>query len=211
MFIKMKRAIIISFLISLSGLSATAVTFSSETSPVQGKGQDLFQSTAKTATLKVASRLFADKYDLTSVLFLIPADSIVTVLGSDSTYLHVAYLDAEGYIYKHDAVIDKNPVVVREDIQSQPPVPDNVQGEAYQDIRYTELVNKYGTAMADRLYEGKIWKGMNSEMVHDSWGTALKINRVISGNIIKEEWIYRNTWLYFENNTLKAWGPVNRQ
>ena len=47
---------------------------------------------------------------------------------------------------------------------------------------------------------------MNSEMVKDSWGTAEKINRIISGNIIKEEWIFKNTWLYFENNTLVEWG-----
>jgi len=46
---------------------------------------------------------------------------------------------------------------------------------------------------------GKIWKGMNSEMARDSWGAAERINRVISGNLIKEEWIYRSTWLYFEN------------
>ena len=64
--------------------------------------------------------------------------------------------------------------------------------------------------MAARLYAGKIWKGMNSEMVKDSWGAAEKINRVISGNIIKEEWIYKNTWLYFENNTLLEWGPVKK-
>ena len=36
--------------------------------------------------------------------------------------------------------------------------------------------------MASRLYSGKIWKGMNAEMVRDSWGRAGKINRVISGN-----------------------------
>ena len=28
--------------------------------------------------------------------------------------------------------------------------------------------------MAARLYAGKIWKGMNSEMVRDSWGAAAK-------------------------------------
>ena len=64
--------------------------------------------------------------------------------------------------------------------------------------------------MADRLYAGKIWKGMNSEMVKDSWGEAEKINRVISGNVIKEEWIFRSTWLYFENNTLLEWGSVKK-
>ena len=77
-----------------------------------------------------------------------------------------------------------------------------------QQSRFSYLENKYGSNMAARLTSGKIWKGMNSEMVRDSWGPAEKINRVISGNIIKEEWIYTNTWLYFENNTLVEWGPI---
>jgi hypothetical protein len=64
--------------------------------------------------------------------------------------------------------------------------------------------------MAARLNAGKIWKGMTAEMVNDSWGTADKINRIISGNVVKEEWIYRTTWLYFENNTLLEWGPVRK-
>jgi hypothetical protein len=62
--------------------------------------------------------------------------------------------------------------------------------------------------MAARLFAGKIWKGMNAEMIKDSWGAAAKINREVSGNIIKEEWIYKNSWLYLENNTLVDWGPV---
>ena len=45
--------------------------------------------------------------------------------------------------------------------------------------------------MAARIIAGKIWKGMNSEMVKDSWGNPEKINRIISGNVIKEEWIYQ--------------------
>ena len=51
---------------------------------------------------------------------------------------------------------------------------------------------------------------MNSDMVKDSWGIAEKINRIIDGNTIKEEWIFRSTWLYFENNTLLEWGPVKK-
>ena len=78
------------------------------------------------------------------------------------------------------------------------------------DGRYESLVSKYGVAMAARLYAGKIWKGMNSEMARDSWGAAAKVNRVVNGNVIREEWIYRSTWLYFENNTLINWGPVKK-
>jgi hypothetical protein len=45
-------------------------------------------------------------------------------------------------------------------------------------------------------------------MVNDTWGSPQKINRVISGNTVKEEWIYKNTWLYIEDDILREWGPV---
>ena len=64
--------------------------------------------------------------------------------------------------------------------------------------------------MAARLIAGKIWKGMTSEMVRDSWGKPLKINRVINSNTIQEESIYNNTWLYIENDTLTDWGPTRK-
>jgi hypothetical protein len=166
------------------------------------------QNTIITATLKTSSRLFKAKEDLTSVIIVIPSGSTVTVLGSDSTYLHVTYQDNKGYIYKKHAVIDKSPVVstqapvVQPQVQEQQPLQTQVMN------RFSTLEKKYGTSMAARLYAGKIWKGMNSEMVKDSWGKAIKINREVNGSLIKEEWLYKTTWLYFENNTLIDWGPV---
>lgn len=176
--------------------------------PEQKKLAD--QNAITTATLKSSSRLFRTKEDLTSVILVIPSGSSVTVLGSDSTYLHVTFEENDGYIYKRQAVIDKSPVVSTEVNKAQPQVPDIQPAQAEQNSRYSYLENKYGSAMASRLYSGKIWKGMKAEMVNDSWGTAEKINRITSGNIIKEEWTYRNTWLYFENNTLVEWGPKRK-
>lgn len=160
-----------------------------------------------TATLKSSSRLFKVKEDLTSVILVIPSGSVVTVLDSDSTYFHVTYQQDEGYIYKRHAVIDKAPVktinstlAVKSTQETQP------EQEQYVS-RFTYLESKYGTSLAARINAGKIWKGMSSEMVKDSWGKAEKVNRVINGNVINEEWIYKNSWLYFENNTLVEWGP----
>jgi hypothetical protein len=166
------------------------------------------QNITATATLKNSSRLFATKDDLTSVILIIPADSTVAVLDSDSTYLHVIFEDNEGYIFNRHLVLNNLPVKNIQTYQSQPPAQETQSTQVQQESRFSFLENKYGSNMAARLVSGKIWKGMNSEMVKDSWGFAEKINRVISGNIIKEEWIYRNTWLYFENNTLLEWGPV---
>jgi hypothetical protein len=161
------------------------------------------QDNTPTATIKKSTRLFKIKDDLTSVILIIPSGSVVPVLGSDSTYLIVSFEDNKGYIFRKHAVMDKVPSTFKE--------LESVRvAKAQPDARYNALESKYGSAMAERIYAGKIWKGMNSEMVRDSWGSAEKINRVINGNIIKEEWIFRSTWLYFENNTLLDWGPVKK-
>jgi hypothetical protein len=166
------------------------------------------QNAIVTATLKSSSRLFKAREDLTSVILVIPSGSTVTVLGSDSTYLHVKFDQNEGYIYKRHAVIDKSPVVTTQVATAQPKVQQTQPLQSQVMTRFSYLENKYGTSMAARIYAGKIWKGMNAEMVKDSWGNAIKINREVTGNIIKEEWLYKTTWLYFENNTLVDWGPV---
>ena len=177
--------------------------------PVNQNVTSASQDTVITATLKSASRLFADKNDLTSVILILPADSIVEVLDSDSTYLHVVFQNNEGFIYKHQAIIN-SPVIINQTTQSENTDQGNQQIQDQQESRFSYLENKYGSNMAARLNAGKIWKGMSAEMVNDSWGSADKINRIVSGNVIKEEWIYRTTWLYFENNTLLEWGPVKK-
>ena len=162
------------------------------------------------ASLTSSSRLFKVKEDLTSVILIIPKDSIVDVLGSDSTYLNVVFQNNEGYIFKRDARIIAD--VVR---TTPPPRPQNIPADpqvpaSAQSTRYKYLEGKYGTTMGTRLYERKIWKGMNSGMLKDSWGPAQKITRQVDGNLIKEEWLYNKTWLYLENNMLIDWGPIKQ-
>ena len=163
-------------------------------------------SGTNTATLKSSTRLFKDKNDLTSVIRIIQSGSVVDVMDSDSTYYFVAFEGDEGYIYKHHAIPDKKTVEEYKPVQ-QEQTPQNNQPVQQEMSRFSYLENKYGTNMAARLITGKIWKGMNSDMVRDSWGKAEKINRVVNGNLIQEEWIYTNSWLYFENNILLEWGP----
>jgi phosphomannomutase len=161
-----------------------------------------------TATLKSSSRLFSVKDDMTSVVVIIPTGSTVKVLDSDSTYMHVTFEENEGFIFSKTAIIDKTPVNIAQMIQDQPQTSAPQTTKEQPLSRFSYLEKKYGNTMATRLYSGKIWKGMNSEMVKDSWGTAQKINRTINGNTVQEEWLYKTTWLYIENNTLVDWGPV---
>lgn len=179
------------------------------------KAKPAGQSVVTKATLTSASRLFKDKNDLTSVILIIPSGTVVDVLDSDSTYLHVAYEEEDGYIQRKHATLSSSPVAasaVEERIvtasQSRPADRPTQSVQRPVTDRRTYLTKKYGSDIASRMMAMKVWKGMTAEMVQDSWGSPRKINRVISGNDVKEEWIYSKSWLYIENDTLVEWGPV---
>ena len=171
-------------------------------------GQSQNQDTKLTAIVNKATRLFGSKDDLTSVIMIVPAGDTIDVIGSDSTYFHILYQESEGYIFKRHATIVNITPDVAPAVQQQANVQEEQPAQQQQISRFSYLENKYGTSMAARLISGKIWKGMTTDMVQDSWGGPKKINRVINGNDVKEDWFYNNSWLHFENDTLTEWGPV---
>ena len=173
---------------------------------VQSQNQD----TKLTAIVNKATRLFGAKDDLTSVIMIVPAGDTVDVIGSDSTYFHIIYQESEGYIFKGHATMQNISNDVAPAIQQQSNVQEEQPVQQQQVSRLSYLENKYGTSMAAKLIAGKIWKGMTTDMVQDSWGGPKKINRVINGNDVKEDWFYNNSWLHFENDTLIDWGPVKQ-
>lgn len=211
----MKKLIISAFLTGLF-ISGYPQTGRSDVLQDLEKPQHSYQNNGITAEIKSSTRLFKDKDDLTSVMVVIPADSVVSLIGSDDTFLHVAYHGMEGYIYSRHAEV-KSPVAVtspdpkpmRQEMSEDQQVSSQRPVQQRQKIsRYQFLEGKYGSSLAKRLYSGKIWKGMTPEMVKDSWGSPKKINRVINGNNVREEWIYNSTWLYIQNDVLVKWGPT---
>ncbi len=205
----MKKLIISSLLFSFF-FTVNAQTQKTDVLQDLGKSPSSVQELRLTALAKTSTRLFREKNDLTTVIMIIPKGSIVEVTGSDSTYFHVLFEENDGYILRRHAVLEDPIDISRPAVQTAEPVQAEKPAvkKEQQPSRFSYLEEKYGSSMAAKLIEGKIWKGMNSEMIKDSWGKANKVNRVISGNTIKEEWIYKNTWLYLENDILIEWGPI---
>jgi len=202
--------------LSISFLFSAAYSQETKTDILQDleKTRSAVETTASTATLKASSRFFKDKDDLTSVIVVIPEGSLVDLLpGGDDTFLHVMFEGNEGFIYSFHATVNNVPVVSSPEVrqpspvsppeaQSARPVSGNVAS------RYEYLEQQYGPSAARKISQRKIWKGMSADMVKDSWGSPRKIIRIINDNTVREEWTYNKTTLYFQNSTLREWGPA---
>jgi len=203
----MKKALLFVFVL-FAGLSVTA--------------QDL----QKLAT-KGAVRFFADKDDLTSVIEILPDGTVVEAISADTLFTLIRLGDVQGYI-KSDRLTAALPVVtssspavqpVQEEVVLQPvtgsareaaPV-QPVSDAQYRQVpteRFQVLIDKYGTELAKKIYQHKVWKGITSEMARDSWGKPTQINRMYVDTTVDEEWIYSRSYLYFRDGVLIEWGPV---
>lgn len=163
---------------------------------------------------KGAVRLFADKEDLTSVIQIIPDGTVVEAISADTLFTLIRLGEVEGYV-KSDRLTAALPVVTTTQPEVQPvqeaapvqPVTD-VQARQISTDRFQTLVDKYGTDLASKIYQHKVWKGITSDMARDSWGKPKQINKMYVDNSIDEEWIYSKLYLYFRDGVLIEWGPV---
>lgn len=167
------------------------------------------------ATTKGAVRLFGDKDDLTTVITLIPAGSSVEIIKPDIEYTLIRFDNSEGFV-KSDKLVTVQaaaPVQTTGNIpatqtpytaQSQP----QPQSQSQPQDRFEMLTMKYGKDIGKRLFQHKVWKGINADMARDSWGKPKQINRMYVDQSVDEEWIYSQKWLYFRDNILIEWGPV---
>jgi hypothetical protein len=70
--------------------------------------------------------------------------------------------------------------------------------------RKSMLIKKYGERMGTLVSNRKILIGMTKEMVSESWGKPSSVNRTVTGSFVHEQWIYGETYLYFENGILTS-------
>ena len=174
----------------------------------------LLQAQTQTVTTASVCRLLADPANTSSVLAYIPEGQILEVLGTKDNHLLINYEDIEGYINSEKVIFTQT---IQEEqlaadyqttINDNENVTVNYQTESYQQARYDILVEKYGERDARALFNHKIWKGIDHNMVRDSWGKPVEIKREVILGVINEEWIYRKHRLIFVNDVLTSWGPT---
>jgi len=68
-----------------------------------------------------------------------------------------------------------------------------------------KIKKKYGEFVANKIFNHEIWIGMTADMARLSIGSPMEINRTIGSWGIHEQWVYKNRYLYFENDILTSW------
>lgn len=66
------------------------------------------------------------------------------------------------------------------------------------------IVEKYGLEYGLLIIKKKVKIGMSDEMCLESWGKPNSKNRTILDGKETEQWIYSNSYLYFDNGVLTA-------
>lgn len=153
------------------------------------------------ATIKTTCRFFSDMDNLSSVMGYLQSGKEILVLGQTETYFLIRSDSTEGFVFKEKVDC---PLCAPAEGEEQPVTAGT---EQTQQNRYAYLKEKYGD-VADELYANKIWKGMTTEMVLDSWGKPQKITRNITSRKVQEEWVFKRYWLFFENDRLLDWGTI---
>ena len=65
-------------------------------------------------------------------------------------------------------------------------------------------LKKWPQDIEKAVLDGKVKIGMTDEQVSLAWGKPNKVNRTIASWGTHEQWVYGNTFLYFENGILTA-------
>ena len=71
--------------------------------------------------------------------------------------------------------------------------------------RKARLIRKYGQRNGERLYKKDLWLGMTDEMARDALGRPNDINRTTTSWGVREQWVYTNQYLYFDDGILSSW------
>ena len=129
---------------------------------------------------------------------------IVLIFDNPKYGKHYCYLEAgDGKPYKSFLDDSKPYVCGRFQLKSYY---DNIKAITATNLakRKIELTKKFGTANTKLILEGHVRIGMTKAMCRESWGNPDDINKTVGSWGTHEQWVYDNSYLYFEGDKLTA-------
>jgi hypothetical protein len=139
-----------------------------------------------------------DKYEIVANL---PINSKVKLLGQNDNYYNILYNDNTGWVIKAA-------IIPEVEFQARLKAKNDYNRKNLETVQTRKelLIKEYGTEVANKILDKKIWLGMTDSMARESWGPPLENNRTVGSWGIHEQWVYpKNKYLYFENGILTSW------
>ena len=155
------------------------------------------------------TKIYKDPSDLTGIGEIKAGDKVIILdqntqiyksTGYKVSFYKVSYNDVIGWVIKETitpiAEYQRKLKLAEEKVKEEK--------KAKADYK-TGLIKKYGATNAQRILENKFWIGMTDKMAKESLGNPDDINRTVGSWGVNEQWIYGNTYLYFENGILTSY------
>jgi hypothetical protein len=167
-----------------------------------------FSQTGDSLVFRKGDFIYRDTVRKDLVIY-IPSGDKVYVSKQETNFYEIKYKSFTGWISKNMLITESdylaNKLAQQKTIDKAKADKTRTQNEAiYQ--RRTALTKKYGSKeIAEKIMAKKIWLGMTSEMAIESWGRPSDINKTVGSWGVHEQWVYRDTYLYFENGVLTSW------
>jgi hypothetical protein len=152
--------------------------------------------------------IYRDSNDREMVTY-IPSEGKVKVIEQSTKYYRIKYKNYTGWALKSKLIKDADFQAAKL-AQKKAMVKANTDRQKAQNNainkRRADLTKKYGSQeIAEKIMAKKIWLGMTSAMALESWGKPSDINRSVGSWGVHEQWVYRDTYLYFEDGVLTSW------
>jgi len=152
-------------------------------------------------------RLFADVGNTSSVITYIQKGSPVSVIEKYGDYYFITYDSTGGFVSVEKIDLNSGAVYTDYSNPAGQPADSDISRQDIPPDRLSMLIYKYGEQTGRALYSLKIWKGIDHNMVRDSWGKPISVTREVVGYDVIEEWYYPKARLVFSNDILVDWGP----
>jgi DNA-binding protein H-NS len=156
---------------------------------------------------RLETKVYAGRGTWKDEVGTIPKGTTIMAFDFKDNYYFVAYDTLSGYVMSMNVeTLDERERKVelqRKRVQNQAAQAQKRVNELQ--ARRKSLISKYGTDAGQKISDRKIWLGMTKEMAEESWGKPRDINRTVGSWGVKEQWVYSDAYLYFDNGILNSW------
>ena len=156
------------------------------------------------------------------ILFRVSSGTKAKLTGLSEDHLKIRIDSTDGYIsyvfadlrgtqlkeYYSEYVLEKSrkDQAVQDSILKENFRQEEIQRHEKYEIRLKELTSKYGSTIGKRIANKEIWIGMSEDLLLESWGFPEEINRTVTSNLVRKQFVYtRGKYVYVENGKVTAW------